>query len=94
MEFPSIPQKCSSGKKTDLGSKTQGKNAFHTNKAGNTNKTASTNKAGNTNSTNTDRFEDETIEGINECKSKFILIKYKKIDGVLYDPTIIVLSVA
>ena len=82
MEFPSIPQKCSSGKKTDLGSKTQGKNAFHTN------------KAGNTNSTNTDRFEDETIEGINECKSKFILIKYKKIDGVLYDPTIIELSVA
>ena len=85
MEFPSIPQKCSSGKKTDLGFNSQGKNAFLTNF------TAFTNTTGFTNFTNTERLE--TKEEINECKSKFILIKNKTIDGVLYDPSIIEMSV-
>ena len=42
--------------------------------------------------TNPDRLR-KVIDEINECKSKFILIKNKKTNGLLYDPTILDMSV-
>ena len=73
---------------TDLGLiETQDFDAFPMNLFSLTNSSAITNI-----NTNPDRLR-KVIDEINECKSKFILIKNKKTNGLLYDSTILDMSV-